>query len=65
MSASALETLGTQIDEAFFLIGAAILLIELIGGCVRGSLRRRALADMIASASTQIPFLLIVAAAVL
>jgi len=59
MTGSALERLATEIDEVFFLVGAAILLIELIENWFKGSLRWRTFADMIASASTQIPFLLI------
>lgn len=59
MNGSALERLGTQIDEVFFLIGVAILAIELIEGWFKGSLRWRTLADMVASASTQLPFLLV------
>ena len=59
MTDSALERVGTQIDEAFFLIGAAILTIELVEGWVKGKLRWRTFADMLASASTQAPFLLV------
>jgi len=59
MTSDALETLGSQIDEAFFLIGGAILAIELIGGLIKGTLRWRSLGDMVASASTQLPFILI------
>ncbi len=59
MTGSALERLGAQIDEVFFLIGTAILAIELIEGWVKGKLRRRTFADMLASASTQLPFLLV------
>ncbi|MGI9436278.1 MAG: sterol desaturase family protein [Geminicoccaceae bacterium] len=59
MTGSALERVGTQIDEAFFLIGAAILAIELIEGWVKGKLRWRTFADMLASVSTQLPFILV------
>ena len=59
MTETALDRLGTQIDEAFFLIGVAILAIEIVGGWVKGSLRWRTIGDMLASASTQLPFLLI------
>ncbi len=52
MTSDVLERLGSQIDQAFFLIGAAILAIELIGGWLRRSLRWRTLGDMLASAST-------------
>ena len=59
MTADTLARLGTDIDEVFFLIGVATLLIELVQGAINGSLRWRGVADMLASASTQIPFLLV------
>lgn len=59
MTPSALETLGTQIDEVFFLIGAAILLIELAEVLFKGSHKGRSLLEMVASASTQIPYLVV------
>ena len=59
MTADTLARLGTDIDEAFFLIGIAMLLVELAKGAITGSLRWRGVADMLASASTQIPFLLV------
>ena len=59
MTGTALEQVGARIDEAFFLIGAALLAIELLKGWITGSLRGRAFADMLASASTQLPFLLV------
>jgi len=52
-----LSTLTTQIDEVFFLVGAAILAIELIEMIVKGELRRKTLLEMLASASTQIPYI--------
>lgn len=58
MTSDALWQLGEQIDIAFVLIGAAILAIELIGGWVKGTLRWRGVGDMIASASTQVPSIL-------
>jgi len=54
-----LTALGTQIDEVFFLIGAAILLIELAEVLFKGSHKGRTLAEMAVSASTQIPSILI------
>ncbi|NQY12464.1 MAG: sterol desaturase family protein [Henriciella sp.] len=57
-----LETIGqfaTEFDDAVFLIGLAILLIEIAKGLFGGSLKGRGLLDMVASASTQIPYLLV------
>ena len=54
-----MTALGTQIDEVFFLIGAAILLIELAEVLFKGSHKGRTLAEMAVSASTQIPSILI------
>ncbi len=59
MTADSLERLGTNIDEAFFLIGAALLAVELLKGLFKRSLRGQSLLDMIASASTQVPYLLV------
>lgn len=50
---------GQNFDEAFFLIGGAILVIEVLKGLFSGSLKGRGLLDIVASASTQIPFLLV------
>ena len=57
MTIDALEQLGTHIDDAFFIIGAVILLIEIAEAWFKGSLRKRNLLEMVASASTQIPYL--------
>ncbi|MEM8654677.1 MAG: sterol desaturase family protein [Pseudomonadota bacterium] len=54
-----LEMLGTRIDEAFILIGIAILLIELAEVLFKGSHKGRTIAEMLVSASTQIPYLLL------
>ena len=51
--------LTSNIDDAFFLIGAAILLIELAEAFFKGTLRRKTILEMLVSASTQIPFLLV------
>ncbi|MEM9344616.1 MAG: sterol desaturase family protein [Pseudomonadota bacterium] len=59
MTIDALERLTTQIDEVFFLIGAAILLIELAEAIFKGSLRKKTVLEMLVSASTQIPYLVI------
>jgi sterol desaturase/sphingolipid hydroxylase (fatty acid hydroxylase superfamily) len=53
------ESLGNRIDEVFVYIGAAILAIELVEGWIRGSLKGRTFGDMFASASTQVPSILI------
>lgn len=54
-----LETLGTQFDDIFFLIGAGILVLELLTGMIRRSLTGRGFLDMIANLSTQIPYLIV------
>jgi sterol desaturase/sphingolipid hydroxylase (fatty acid hydroxylase superfamily) len=51
--------LAGQIDDVFFIIGAAILLIELAEAMFKGSLKGKTLLEMIASASTQLPYLLV------
>ena len=58
MNLQAIENLGTQIDEAFFLIGAAILLIEIAESWFKGTLKGRKIGEMLVSGSTQIPYLL-------
>ncbi|WP_299701857.1 sterol desaturase family protein [uncultured Tateyamaria sp.] len=55
MTPASLDTLGTQIDEVFFFIGIAILLIELAEVLFKGSHKGRTIAEMLVSASTQIP----------
>lgn len=59
MTFETLATLGTQIDDVFFLVGAAILLIELAEVLFKGSHKGRTLAEMAVSASTQIPSILV------
>ncbi len=59
MTFDILEQLGTEIDEAFFLIGVAILGIEIVAGLFRGRVRLRTFADMFANISTQVPFILV------
>ncbi len=54
-----LETLTLQIDEAFFLIGAAILLIEIAEMLFKRSFKARTFGEMLVSASTQLPYLLV------
>ncbi|MEP1207243.1 MAG: sterol desaturase family protein [Rhizobiaceae bacterium] len=57
MNTSVLEQLGGQIDDAFFIIGAIIFAIEIAEAWFKGSLKGRSVLEMIASASTQIPYL--------
>lgn len=51
--------LTTQIDEVFFLIGGVILLIEIAEMVFKGTFRAKTFREMMASASTQIPYLLV------
>ncbi|MEM7060556.1 MAG: sterol desaturase family protein [Pseudomonadota bacterium] len=46
-----------RMDEAFFLIGGAILLIEITEMSFKGEFRKKTFVEMLASASTQIPYL--------
>lgn len=55
MTPERLDALGTRIDEVFFFIGIAILLIELAEVLFKGSHKGRTIAEMLVSASTQIP----------
>lgn len=59
MTLETIEKLGGTIDEAFVLIGAAIFAIEILKGVFSRSLNGHGLLDMIASASTQIPYLIV------
>ncbi|MEM8917497.1 MAG: sterol desaturase family protein [Pseudomonadota bacterium] len=52
---SSIEQLGADIDNVFFLIGGAILVMEIGKGLLSKRLKGRGLLDMIASISTQIP----------
>ena len=54
-----LDALTTQIDEVFFMIGAAILLIEIAEIFFKGKPKARTFGEMLVSASTQIPYLFI------
>lgn len=54
-----LETLTSQVDDVFFLIGAAILLIEIAEMLFKGEFKAKTFAEMLASASTQIPYILV------
>ena len=59
MTPETLYDLATRIDEAFLVIGAAILLIELVEVLFKRSHKGRSLLEMVASASTQIPYLVV------
>ena len=59
MTPETLAEYGTQFDDALFLIGGAILAIEVLKGLFTGALKLRGWLDMLASASTQIPSLLV------
>ena len=59
MTLQEIEILTTNIDEMFFIIGGAIFAIELLKGLFAGTLRGRTALDMVASASTQVPYLLV------
>lgn len=52
------EVLATRIDDAFFLIGVVMLLIEIAEMAFKGELRGRKLGEMAVSISTQIPAIL-------
>ncbi len=59
MTADQITQLGVSFEDAFFIIGAAILGIEIVKGLFARSLRWRGLGDMGASISTLIPVVLI------
>jgi sterol desaturase/sphingolipid hydroxylase (fatty acid hydroxylase superfamily) len=59
MNLELLEKLSTQIDDAFFIIGVIILVIEIAEAFFKGNLKGRTFLEMLASASTQIPYLLV------
>jgi len=59
MTPNTIYELAIQIDDAFFLIGLAILAIEIVEALIKRSFRGKTLLEMLASASTQIPYLLI------
>ena len=59
MTPEILENLGSQIDDVFFIIAAVIFAIEIAEAWFKGSLKSKKVLEMIASASTQIPYLLV------
>lgn len=59
MTAETLARAGGAIDEAFFIIGLAMLGIEIAKQLFERRLTRTGFFDMVASVSTQIPFLIV------
>ena len=59
MTLESLQSFATNFDDAFFLIGATLLILEILKGVFTGSLKGREILDMIASVTTQIPYLLV------
>ncbi|MEM6627039.1 MAG: sterol desaturase family protein [Pseudomonadota bacterium] len=59
MSFEFLEQIGSDFDDVFFLIGGAILVIEILKALVTRPFKGRAFLDMVASATTQIPYLVV------
>lgn len=58
MNIETLGEFGRNFDEAFFLIGIAILAIEIAKGLFSKSLHRTDFLDMLVNISTQLPFLI-------
>ncbi|MEM9212134.1 MAG: sterol desaturase family protein [Pseudomonadota bacterium] len=54
-----LETLALQVGDAFYVIGALILVIEIGEMIFKGEFRAKTFWEMVASASTQIPYVLV------
>ena len=54
-----LQDLTTQIDEVFFLLGGLILIIEIAEMLFKGEFKSKTFLEMVASASTQVPYLLV------
>lgn len=59
MTTEQIERLGATSENAFFLIGAAILAIEVVKGLFSKEFRGRGHLDMIAGVSTQLPTILV------
>lgn len=59
MTGELLFALATRIEDVFALIGGAILLIELAEAAFKRTLFKGTLTEMLISASTQIPYLLV------
>ena len=59
MTSDMITNIGSDIDDVFFLIGSALLAIELLKILFAGSNKTRSILDMVASASTQLPYLVV------
>ena len=59
MTSEMLSSIGRDIEDVFFLIGGAVLVIELLKIWFSGSHKARSMLDMVASASTQLPYLFV------
>ncbi|MCP4817778.1 MAG: sterol desaturase family protein [Shimia sp.] len=59
MNPEAFMALAEQVDEVFFTLGGLILVIEIAEAWFKGSLKGKTFLEMIASASTQVPYLLL------
>jgi len=59
MTSETILDAAMQFDEVFFLIGVAILLIEITEMLIKRSFRGKTLLEMLVSASTQIPYLVV------
>lgn len=58
MTSVELTELGLAIDEVFFLVAGAVFLFELLAAAINKRLEVRTFKDMLASISTQLPYLL-------
>lgn len=59
MDSQFITQFGTDIDDVFFIVGCAILSIEILKGLFSKTLKWRGGVDMLTNLSTQIPFLLV------
>lgn len=59
MTPDTFYALGEELDDAFFLIGVAVFAIEILEALFKRKWQGRHLLEMIASASTQVPYLLV------
>ena len=59
MSPDIIEQLGTSIDDIFFVFAIIIFAVEIAEAWFKGTLKGGRILEMLASASTQIPYLLV------
>jgi sterol desaturase/sphingolipid hydroxylase (fatty acid hydroxylase superfamily) len=59
ITGDAISALANQVDNVFALIGLALFLIELAEAAFKRNMNLRLIGEMLVSASTQIPFLLV------